>query len=167
MRIERSRKFWVHVIIVALAFSATPVIAQTGGAPAAAQPHVTPTQGQSAAQQQKDLSECYNIAKEKTGIDPQMLGNLMPGNSSGAAAGQAGAQAPAQSGQNSAGGVMGAAAGAMGQSAPSAGAKGTKASKINTFQMANQGCLQARGYLVKGGQAATQPAAQPAAPPHP
>ena len=43
------------------------------------QPTITPQKGQSAAQQQQDLAECYEIAKSKTGVDPRALGAITAG----------------------------------------------------------------------------------------
>src|SRR4051794_12354317 len=69
-------------------------VVQEGAAQAAsstpAQPQVTAQQGQTAEQQKKDMQECYDIAKAKTGIDPQALTGLMgKGKSASGAASQA------------------------------------------------------------------------------
>ena len=46
------------------------VLAALGSAPAVAQQVIYPAKGQSAAQQQKDETECYAWAKGQTGYDP-------------------------------------------------------------------------------------------------
>ena len=46
------------------------VLAALGSAPAVAQQVIYPAKGQSAAQQQKDETECYAWAKNQTGYDP-------------------------------------------------------------------------------------------------
>src|SRR4051794_15245042 len=90
----------------------------------AQKPTVAPQQGQSAAQQHKDLAECYEMAKAKTGIDPSALEAIAPG----------------IPGMTSSGPEPSAAsAGAPGKAASSA----NKKPMIDKFQLANQGCLQA------------------------
>jgi hypothetical protein len=100
----------------------------------AQQPTITPQQGQSAAQQQQDLAGCYEVAKAKTGIDPRDLSsvaagklNSIPGmESSSKSATPTGSATP----QNA---------------APTA----EKKAMFDKFQLANQGCMEAKGYLVK------------------
>jgi hypothetical protein len=84
-----------------------------------------------AAQQQKDLAECYEIAKAKTGIDPQALGAI----------------APSIPGMPTSGNPASSAAGAG--ATEKAGSSAGKKAMIDKFQLANQGCLQVRGYIVK------------------
>ncbi|MCI0348852.1 MAG: hypothetical protein L0Z53_05445 [Acidobacteriales bacterium] len=129
----------------------------TAGQRTAEQPSVTPQKGQSAEQQKKDVSECYNITKEKTGIDPSvLLSKKVPGLSEAGAATQDAASAAAAA----AGGAPGASQPSVpAEGAPAADAEGKEA-KLNKFQLANQACLQARGYLVKGQAPATAPAAE-------
>lgn len=143
-------------------------------ASAPAQPEVTAQKGQTAEQQKQDLQECYDIAKAKTGIDPQALTGLMgkgtgamgaaAGQATDAAAGAAGSAAAAT--QKAAGqeGQSGQAPAAADNSANAAGsaASNNATTKMDLFSAANQGCLKARGYLVKGAEApaATQPPPQ-------
>jgi|SRR3954453_15227924 len=97
-----------------------------GAAPAnPQQPQVTPQQGQSPAQQQQDLAECYDVAKAKTGIDLRELSAMAP----------AGLKIPGTENLPSA-----AASGAPAKAAASASTKA---------MLANQACLKARGYLMK------------------
>lgn len=124
------------------------------------QPSVTPQKGQTAEEQKKDLAECYEIAKAKTGIDPSMLSGLskkVPGASGAESATQAGAAAAA-----------GAATGATQPAAPAesgqAQAAASNEAKLNKFEMANQACLKARGYLVKSQAPAATPATEPPKP---
>lgn len=123
----------------------------SAGQPAQAsseQPSVTPQQGQTADQQKKDLAECYDIAKAKTGIDPAaLISKKIPGLSEAASATQAGA----------AGGNQSTAPPAASGQAP---ASADKQAKLDKFQIANQACLKARGYLVKGQAPTATPAAE-------
>jgi hypothetical protein len=97
------------------------------------QPTVTPQQGQSAAQQKQDLAECYQIAKAKTGIDPRDLAAIAPGT------------LDSIPGTQSSGNVETSTPSA----APQKGASGANKKAFDKFQLANEGCMQARGYIVK------------------
>jgi hypothetical protein len=136
---EKTMKRFAKMLSVVLVMSFGSLAfaqATQGSAPSGAkQPEVTPQQGQSAAQQQKDLAECYEIAKAETGVDLRGLGEVAPGKfdipgmSSGAGKADASAAQAAT---------------------PAKGASGTeKKAMFDKFQLANQGCMQARGYLVK------------------
>jgi predicted lipid-binding transport protein (Tim44 family) len=107
-------------------------------APDAQQPAVIPQQGQSPAQKQQDLAECYDIAKAKTGIDPRALSGAVPGipgmPSTAQPEAAAGAAAPEKDASDA-----------------------TQKMSLDKFQLANQACLQARGYVVK----APKPKAEP------
>src|SRR5262245_10908911 len=117
-----------------------------------AQPSVTPQQGQTAEQQKKDLAECYDIAKAKTGIDPSaLLSKKVPGLSDAASAAGAAGAAPGGASQ---GGAAQPSSGGQAQGAAD------KQAKLDKFQIANQACLKARGYLVKGQVPPTAPSAE-------
>ena len=121
------KRFAIVLLMLALiGFSAS-----AQAPPGAQQPKVAPQHGQSAAQQQKDLAECYQIAQENTGIDPSALESIAPG-----IPGMSSSGKPESSPAN---------AGAPEKASSGAGKKPV----IDKFQLANQGCLQARGYLVK------------------
>jgi hypothetical protein len=152
-------------------------LARQGAAQAAsstpAQPQVTAQQGQTAEQQKKDLQDCYDIAKAKTGVDPQALTGLMGKGKGtmGAAASQAsdtvtgaaGSAASATQKPTGQAGQSGQANAAADESASAAGsaANNSATTKMDLFSAADQGCLKARGYLVKGeAPAATQPPPQ-------
>ena len=57
----------MHAVVVCGVFAALSVGAQT---PSAAKPVIYPSKGQSAAQQEKDTSECYAWSTKQTGYDP-------------------------------------------------------------------------------------------------
>jgi hypothetical protein len=141
----------VFVFVGWMAMQQPSANAGQGAEASSAQPSVAPQKGQTAEEQKKDLAECYDIAKAKTGIDPSaLLSKKVPGLGEAAAAAGAAGAAPGGAGQ--------------GESAqPPAGgqAQGAdKQAKLDKFQIANQACLKARGYLVKGQAPATAPAAE-------
>jgi hypothetical protein len=119
------------------------------------QPEIQPQKGQSPQEQKKDISDCYDLAKSKTGIDPSALSSLSKDKAAGAASaagantggamGQVAEAAGAQSAQDQS---TTAAAGAAQPSADVSGAASPE-SKMDTFKMADQACLKARGYIVK------------------
>jgi hypothetical protein len=97
---------------------------------------------QSSAQKQKDMSECYELAKKRTGFDPGALGlseyllrnNSRPAQSAVEAlkqAGSADASAPAP---------------AISSRGPSAADDKQNQQNMDAFRAANDACLQARGY---------------------
>jgi hypothetical protein len=159
--------FRVQVLIFSVFIFAAWAVMQQPSAPGGQgaqaspeQPSVTPQKGQTAEEQKKDMSECYDIAKAKTGIDPSTLLGMskkVPGVGEAGSATQAGAAAAA--------GAAGAATGANQPAAapqPESGQAQSSASKakLDKFEIANQACLKARGYLVKGQAPATAPAAE-------
>lgn len=116
---------------------------------ASSQTEITPQRGQSAADQQKDLRECFDIAKSRTGVDPSTLSaaaSKIPG--AGAAPSTDANPADSAAGKQvgSATGMAREATGSAAGAAPSSDV----ASKMSTFDAANKACLQARGYVVKG-----------------
>jgi hypothetical protein len=138
--------------------------------PAAAQkPIVYPAKGQSAAQQQKDDSECYAWAKQTTGIDPAAVASTPPPQQTGAAVG--GGQRVRGAARGAAGGAaIGAIAGDAGQGAGIGAVVGTMAGGrqarqqqaaqnqqavaqqqelINTHSRAFSACMEGRGYTIK------------------
>jgi hypothetical protein len=136
----------------------------------AGNPDVTPKNNQSAEQQQEDISECYSIAKARTGVDPSALGKSglmkIPGTPTGkegptqepdssasaadAAASAVQKRAPASAAASS--------AEASPQSAGHGTAAAAKDQKLDAFKLANGACLQARGYLVKQPATGAMPA---------
>jgi hypothetical protein len=141
------------------------------------QPKLTPQRGQTAAQQQKDLQDCYEIAKAKTGVDPQAITAFMghkqqPGAAAGTSSGSlAGAAGAAMGGaQNAAGEAVsqtGQAAGAAAdQSAAAAGAAASTnaKTKFDLWSSADKACLVGRGYLVKMPSSSAMQAATPQPP---
>ena len=150
MKLFRVQFLLLSIFIFAgwVAMQQSPANAGQGAEPSPAQPSVTPQKGQTAAEQKKDLTECYDIAKAKTGIDPSALLSKKVSGLGDAAASAAAATGAANQGaaQSSAG-------------EPAKGAA-DKQAKLDKFQIANQACLKARGYLVKGEAPATAPAAE-------
>jgi hypothetical protein len=98
------------------------------------QPTITPQKGQSAVQQQQDLAECYEIATSKTGVDPRALGAITAG------------KLDSIPGMPSSGKTEMSTATATPQKGASAA---NKKAMLDKFQLANQGCMQAKGYIVK------------------
>jgi hypothetical protein len=134
----------LSILVIALG---SPTLAQTSqskeATPSTAEPpQVTPQQGQSAAQQRHDLAECYDIAKAKTGVDPRALAEATGGK----------VNIPGMPSAPNADSAA-AAAGTPGKDAPSA----DKKLMLDKFQLANQGCLQARGYIIKNPAAPAPP----------
>ena len=145
------------------------VLVALGSAPAVAQQVIYPAKGQSAAQQQKDETECYAWAKKQTGYDParttqyaappppQHEGERVRGAARGAAGG---AIIGAIAGGAGTGAAIGAVAGTMaggarqrrkqedyersvGQQQQAAG------QQQQQFQRAYGACFEGRGYTVK------------------
>jgi hypothetical protein len=93
----------------------------------------------SSAQKNKDLLECYELARAKTGIDPKALGltRTLPN----------GDAKPAKSTSEA---LTQAARGAESRSArvpaEQAADKNQNQGKLDMFNAANQACMQARGY---------------------
>lgn len=130
-----------------------------------------PKNHQSPAQQQKDENECYNWAKQQTGIDPaastqpsqqQQAKKPKGGGVKGAAGGAAaGAAVGAIAGDTGEGAAAGAAVGAMrgrrqqrkaskqAQKQAQASANQQKQQKLDVFKKAFSGCMDGRGYSVE------------------
>lgn len=129
-----------------------------------------PKNKQSPAQQQKDESECYNWAKQQTGIDPaaaaqpsqQQAKKPKGGGVKGAAGGAAaGAAVGAITGDTGEGAAAGAAVGAMrgrrqqrkaskqAQKQAQTSANQQKQQKLDVFKKAFAGCMDGRGYSVE------------------
>lgn len=150
MKLFRVQFLLLSIFIFAgwIAMQQPSVTAGQGAEASSAQPSVTPQKGQTAEEQKKDLAECYDIAKAKTGIDPSaLLSKKVPGLN------DAAADAAAASGAANQGGAQ-PPAGGQAQGAAD------KQAKLDKFQIANQACLKARGYLVKDQAPATAPAAE-------
>lgn len=128
-----------------------------------------PKNNQSAAQQQQDENECYNWAKQQTGIDPSAPApppkeakKPRGGGVKGAAGGAAtGATVGAIAGDTGEGAAIGAAAGAMrgrrqqrkagkqAEKQAEATAGQQKQQTLDVFKKAFAGCMDGRGYSVK------------------
>jgi hypothetical protein len=148
----------------AFAQTGQPEGSKAASAPQMSASQVTAQHGQTEAQKQKDLQECYNIAKAKTGVDPQALMGVAGGSaatSSSQTAGTSGAtsgvesavgEAASQAGQSSAATSVG-----QGADAAKSSAATNAKTKLDLFSVANQGCVEASGYLVKAPAASTTP----------
>ncbi len=145
------------------------VLAAFASAPVIAQQVIYPAKGQSAAQQQKDESECYAWAKGQTGYDPaqatqyaappppQPQGERVKGAARGAAGGAA---IGAIAGDAGKGAAAGAVAGTMAGGARQRQAQATSqqaaaqqqqaaGQQQQQFQRAYATCFEGRGYTVK------------------
>jgi hypothetical protein len=131
----------------AFAQTGQPEGSKAASAPQMSASQVTAQHGQTEAQKQKDLQECYNIAKAKTGVDPQALMGVAGGSaatSSSQTAGTSGATSGVES-------AVGEAASQAGQSAATSVGQGADAAKssaatnaktkLDLFSVANQGCV--------------------------
>jgi hypothetical protein len=129
---------------------------------------VTPAEGQSAAQQQRDEQECREWASQRSGIDPGTLARPEPQTAPpdtqrrdvlvGSAAGAAvGALVGSMKGEVVKGAVIGAGVGAAGGAIVNqevnrrrvdaeTGAQIRNQDRINQFERAYKSCLQKRGY---------------------
>ena len=127
-----------------------------------------PAKGQSAEQQDKDESQCYAWAKDKTGIDPVAVANAPTQDSGpavgggerarGAARGALGGVAiGAIAGDAGKGAAIGAVAGTMvgghrarkNKAAKEQQAEQAKAGTLQHFNKAFGVCMEGRGYVVK------------------
>jgi hypothetical protein len=142
--------------------SITAVAMLAAFAAAASAQIVYPAKGQSASQQQKDESECYTWAVQKTGIDPSrpQASTAPPTTATGTTpgAGARGAMRGAVVGEvvggdAGTGAAVGAAA-ARGQSRRQNNAAQQQQASVSsqqqqTFVNAKAACLEGRGYTVK------------------
>jgi hypothetical protein len=132
--------------------------------------HVFPAQQQTKEVQDKDESDCYQWAKQNTGIDPaapaqpaeeqqpkQKRGGAVKGAAKGALVGSAVGAISGDTGQGAAvGAVTGGAAGAAGQAKANKAAQQKQqqqqqqaaANTKNEFNKAMGACLQGKGYTV-------------------
>jgi uncharacterized protein YcfJ len=145
------------------------VLAALASAPAVAQLVIYPAKGQSAAQQQKDETECHAFAKKQTGHDPaqstqyavapppQHEGERVRGAARGAAGG---AIIGAIAGGAGTGAAIGAVAGTMVGGArqrrkqedyqqAASQHEQAEAQKQQQFQRAYAACFEGKGYTVK------------------
>ena len=135
----------------------------------AQKPVVYPAKGQGAAQQQRDDGECYVWAKQTTGIDPAVVAQTPPPQSSGAAVG--GGERARGAVRGAAGGaIIGGIAGDAGEGAAVGAVVGTMAGGrrarqnqqaqnqqaqaqqqqvIDTFYRAYAACMEGRGYTIR------------------
>jgi len=123
----------------------------------AQQPIIYPAQGQSPQQQSMDEGQCYQWAKQTTGIDPVALAATPPQQqqaSGGAVVG--GVAKGAIAGNAGKGAGIGAVVGLMGgmrQSRTQAAeanqqAQSSRQQQLATYYRAQSACLQGRGYTV-------------------
>ncbi len=96
-------------------------------------PKVTAEYRQSPEDQQKDIAECYEIAKTRTGIDPAELNQADKSNASDSS--KTAQNVPAE-------------ADSAASAAADRAANTPKEQPIDTFRRANEACLKARGYIV-------------------
>jgi hypothetical protein len=158
------------MISISKSITSTALLAALVSVPAVAQQAVYPAKGQSAAQQQKDETECYAWAKKQTGYDPaqatqyaaappppQPEGERVRGAARGAAGG---AIIGAIAGGAGTGAAIGAVAGTMAGGArqrrkqddyeQAAGQQQhAAAQQQQKFQRAYAACFEGRGYTVK------------------
>jgi hypothetical protein len=132
--------------------------------------YVFPAKGQSNQQQKKDEIECYNWAKDQSGIDPLNLpktevpvqsgpsGGAVKGAAKGAAAGAAIGAITGDAGQGAAvgaaaGGMAGRRAGKKAQKAKNqqtqANAAASDKSTLDSFKKAFSVCIEGKGYTIK------------------
>ena len=157
------------MISISKSITSTALLATLVSVPAVAQQAIYPAKGQSAAQQQKDETECYAWAKGQTGYDPanatqyaappppQPEGERIGGAARGAAGG---AIIGAITGSAGTGAAIGAVAGTMAGGARQrrkqddyAQAAGQQqqaaAQQQQKFQRAYAACFEGRGYTVR------------------
>jgi hypothetical protein len=116
-----------------------------------------PTKGQSAEQQAKDKAECYEWAKQQSGVDPSApaAGPDRRGRAGGAVGGAArgaagGAIIGAIAGDAGKGAAIGAAGGAMaGRRGAIQGERAAAAGQGDSFNRAVAACMEGRGYSAK------------------
>jgi hypothetical protein len=113
---------------------------------------VTAQYSQSAEEQQKDLSECYEIAKARTGINPSALNGAAPAKPPNAKETQSSdtskASSPAETAAGTAQNVPPEADSAASAAADHSASNARKEEPVDTFRKANEACLRARGYIV-------------------
>ena len=147
----------------------------SGLATAASNLFIYPTKGQDAQQQEKDKFECYQWAKQNTGIDPAQISTASGGGSSQSSGGSGGAVARGALGGAVSGAVIagiadgdagkGAAVGAIGgglfggirhdqqqrqrQQQQAQQQAASRNAQVDTYNRAYGACLEGRGYTVR------------------
>jgi Glycine zipper len=158
------------VMMTAVSLIAVPLAAQPTVSPASLGLIVYPAKGQPPAQQQQDEGECYQWARQQTGIDPTAPGvtaaqvdkspdgSMVKGAAGGALAGTA---IGAIAGDTGKGAAIGATAGAIRGRRQSKARKKEEEKEAQqqaqtqnqqtkgTFGKAMSACLEGRGYSVK------------------
>lgn len=103
-------------------------------------PEITAKYKQSAEEQQRDISECYEIAKSRTGINPEDLtasaATEAPSNPRSAGTSTATSTPPEADSKASA------------EANRAANQSSSGNQQLDTFRAANEACLRARGYVV-------------------
>jgi hypothetical protein len=120
---------------------------------------VSPANGQSPEQQQKDESECYNMAVQQSGYNPASppppaqtapvtgSGGRVRGAAAGAAVGAIGGNDVGNAAAK--GAVVGGVAQRNRNRGAAAQANQQQQASATAFQNARAGCLQGRGYILK------------------
>ncbi len=135
---------------------------------AQSEPFVYPQKGQTKEQQQKDQYECYQWAKQQTGVDPMAsapqaapsstpkggavrgaAGGAAVGAIGGAIAGDAGKGAAIGAGVGAAGGAIRKRRGEQQQAAAQQQQQAATQEQRATYQRAFGACMEGRGYTVK------------------
>ncbi|MBP1684107.1 MAG: uncharacterized protein H6Q33_250 [Deltaproteobacteria bacterium] len=149
------------ILAITLLFTTTVAWAQSDS-------FVYPQKGQSTEQQQKDEYECYQWAKQQTGVDPMAgapqaapastpKGGAVRGGARGAAvgaiggaiAGDAGKGAAIGAGVGAAGGAARKRRGEQEQAAAQQQQQAANQQQRATYQRAFGACMEGRGYTVK------------------
>jgi hypothetical protein len=164
----KSRQIQIALIITGGLFA-------SGLSVAASDLFVYPAKGQDAQQQEKDEFECYQWAKQNTGIDPTRISTASGGGSSQSSSGSGGAVARGAVGGALTGAVIagiadgkagkGAAVGALGgglfggirhnrqqqqrQQQQVQQQAASRNAQLDTYNRAYGACLEGRGYTVK------------------
>jgi outer membrane lipoprotein SlyB len=155
------KKLSVGAVGIAFMFTAGSVWAQ-------AESFVYPQKGQSKEQQQKDEYECYQWAKQQTGVDPMASAPSAPpasapkggavrgaaggaalGAVGGAIAGDAGKGAAIGAGVGAAGGAIRKRRAARKQADAQEQQQAANQERRTTYQRAFGACMEGRGYTVK------------------
>jgi len=164
----KSRQIQITLIIISGLFA-------SGLSLAASNLFIYPARGQDAQQQEKDKFECYQWARQNTGIDPAQISTASGSGSSQSSSGSGGAVARGAVGGALTGAVIagiadgdagkGAAVGALGgglfggirhdrqqqqrQQQQAQQQAASRNARLDTYNRAYGACLEGRGYTVK------------------
>lgn len=164
----KSRQIQIALIITGGLFA-------SGLSVAASDLFIYPAKGQDAQRQEKDEFECYQWAKQNTGIDPTRISTASGGGSSQSSSGSGGAVARGAVGGALTGAVIGGVSGGSAGKGAAVGALGgglfggirhdrqqqqsqqrqaqqqaaSRNAQLDTYNRAYGACLEGRGYTVK------------------